>query len=138
MNYYWEKGMITFYSNFPVLLNFSFVFLTMGTIQIFNATEDPNVPGNSIRYPLVDDPQNAQTISQAFYETAWDRTRLFLHASFSDTKNHYVCEVGEDYHKLAKTYPLIDNQLDIWFSEDGERLITPEIDEFILELTFKE
>jgi hypothetical protein len=63
---------------------------------------------------------------------------LFLHARFSSATHHYVCEVGEDHHKLAKKFPLLDDQFDIRFSDDGRTLLTPEIEFFALELMFKE
>jgi hypothetical protein len=86
---------------------------------------------------LNDEDINISAIEQ-FFTTIWSRVRLFLHASLSAANNCYVCEVDEDYHKLAKIYSMMDNQLDIWFSEDEINLITHEIVKFVLELTFKD
>jgi hypothetical protein len=69
----------------------------------------------------------------------WNKTTLFLHASFSNTvKYNYVCEVNESYHKLAKKYPMLYDSFDIWFRIDGKTVFTPELDSFVLELAFKE
>jgi hypothetical protein len=46
--------------------------------------------------------------------------------------------LGEDYQKLAKIYPMMDNHFDIWFSDEEINLFTPGIDHFNLELKFKE
>ena len=112
--------------------------MTTDTLRIFNDEEDPLAPGMSINYRLVNDgPGNANN-SYAEFKSVWDRKKLFLNASFSSANGNYVCEVDEDYHKLVKTYPLSDNQFEIWFSSNGVDLIKPDITEFILELSFKE
>jgi hypothetical protein len=83
-------------------------------LRLFNLDKDPNNPGFSDIFQLTEGDQNTQPLIQTFRELAWERTRLFLHASFSSADNNYVCEVGEDYHKLAKKYPMTDKQFDIW------------------------
>jgi hypothetical protein len=70
-------------------------------MRIFNLQPDPNHPNFSIRINLTVGDQNTHSILQTF-NTIWDRSKLFLHASFSSANNNYFCEVDEDYHKLAK------------------------------------
>jgi hypothetical protein len=95
--------------------------------------ENPNNSGHSLPYRLYD----SQPIpAYQALKTIWDRKRLFLFASFSSATNHYVCEAGEDYHKLVKKYALLDNQFDIWFSDDGKIMLTPDIEFFVLEFAF--
>jgi hypothetical protein len=62
---------------------------------------------------------------------------LFLPANLSDAKDNSACDNNESYHKLAKQYHLWYDSFDIWLRTNGMRLTTPEIDFFVLELTYK-
>jgi hypothetical protein len=136
MNYTYNYGRLAVVSNFPQQLGFFFNLITIDTLRIFNDKEDPNNSGMSVDYILWNNGNG--NLSYASFIDVWDRKKLFLHASFSIANSNYVCEVDEDYHKLVKTYPLLDNQFEIWFSSNGIDLIKPDITEFILELSFKE
>jgi hypothetical protein len=57
-----------------------------------------------------------------------DRVQLFLHANFSDARCYYISENNESYHEPAKQYPFLCDSFDIWFSTNGTRLTTSEID----------
>jgi hypothetical protein len=67
----------------------------------------------------------------------WDRVQLFLHTSFSEAKNHYICDNNESYHNLTINDSMNDCRFDIPFSPHDENLTTLEIDFLMLELTFE-
>jgi hypothetical protein len=119
-----------------LLVQFNFIIIFGGDIlKSFNIRQ---------HYPHLIAITGNQTTSIAFnfncgysFEIC-DRVQLFLHASFLDAKYNHVCKNNESYYKLTKQYPLLDDDFDAWFSPNDTRLTTPEIDFFVLELTFKD
>jgi hypothetical protein len=52
--------------------------MTTDTLRIFNDDEDPNAPGMSIDYILINDGPDHQNNSYARFDYVWDRKKLFL------------------------------------------------------------
>jgi hypothetical protein len=90
------------YSDIPAGLNLTIEFST-DSIKLFSISEDhPNLMNvNGLQTIAIPLDTNYHTKFQV-----WNQVQLFLHASFSEAKNQYVCKNNEFYHKLAKKCPL--------------------------------
>ena len=72
------------------------------------------------------------------FTNAWNRTPLYFHASFSDSKHHYVCKTNDYWEKPAKLFYDNVNGLEftVYFTTDGVHKIVPRWGEILLELSF--
>ena len=72
------------------------------------------------------------------FTNVWNRTPLYFHASFSDSKKHYVCKTGDFWEKPAKLF--FDNvnglEFTVYFTTDGIHKIVPNWSNILLELSF--
>ena len=73
----------------------------------------------------------------AFLYNVWDRERLFLHASFSQANNNYVCEMDESFLVLNKEYLFDSADFDIWFSLDGRTPFKIYHDNYLFEISYQ-
>ena len=77
-------------------------------------------------------------ISSFNLTNVWNRTPLYVHASFSDSKNHYVCMTNDYWEKPSKLF--YDNvhglEFTIYFTTDGVNKIIPYYANKLLELSF--
>ena len=63
---------------------------------------------------------------------------LYFHASFSDSKYHYVCKTNDYWEKPAKLFYDNINGLEftVYFTTDGVHKIIPNWSNILLELSF--
>ena len=71
------------------------------------------------------------------YVNVWDRQRIYMHASFSQARNNYVCEMNETFiNGMEKDFNYNAAQFDVWFSRDGKTPFKLNNDNFMFELQF--
>ena len=104
--------------------------------SLFNQTnrpfysEEENIDNyDELTTPLVDSYQ---------LPNVWSREPLYVHASFSNSKKHYLCRTGDFWFKPSKYYYDNTNQNDfqIFFTTDGIHKIVPHDAVKIIELCF--
>ena len=104
---------------------------------------DPNNPvkGHDV------DPESGTITFAMGYETGtydyadlfgnvWDRQRLYMHGSFSQARNHFVCEAGETFWVMNKDFNYNSTRFDVWFSLDGRTPFILHNDNYMFELGF--
>ena len=86
---------------------------------------------------------NFNTTSLSFvqrydFTNVWNRTPLYFHASFSDSKYHYVCKTDDYWEKPGKLF--FDNvhglEFQVYFTTDGVHKVIPFYAVKLLELSF--
>ena len=77
-------------------------------------------------------------VNEYNFINVWNRTPLYFHASFSDSKYHYVCKTNDYWEKPAKLF--YDNvnglEFNVYFTTDGIHKIIPNWSNKLLELSF--
>ena len=68
----------------------------------------------------------------------WSREPLYVHASFSSSKKHYLCRTGDFWFKPSKYYydNITNDLFDIYFTTDGTNKIIPYDAIKVIELCF--
>lgn len=104
--------------------------------QLFNQTGNPF-------YSAQDDRTQYNTnvlAPQPGYQmiNVWSREPLYVHASFSSSKKHYLCRTGDFWFKPSKYYydNIANNEFFIHFTTDGSHFIIPYDAIKVIELCF--
>ena len=83
-------------------------------------------------------PASLAFVDEYRFTNVWNRTPLYFHASFSDSKYHYVCKTNDYWEKPAKLFYDNVNGLEftVYFTTDGVHKIVPRWCNIVLELSF--
>ena len=105
--------------------------------QLFNQTGDP--------FPDMLTFDNTGTISQTYevdsiyMANVWSRKELYVHASFSNAHNRFLCLSDDFYEDVDKYYE--DNthrsNFSLYFTTNGTQKITPYSAQILIELRYK-
>lgn len=104
--------------------------------NVFNQTSYPF----NINFDDVDDytEESMEPLPLFSLSNVWSREPLYVHASFSSSKKHYLCRTGDFWFKPSKYYydNITNDEFDIFFTTDGTHWIIPYDAVKIIELCF--
>ena len=84
------------------------------------------------------DMNSTQPVNGFYLTNVWSREPLYVHASFSTSKKHYLCRTGDFWFKPSKYYydNINSNDFEVYFTTDGNKRIIPHDAVKIIELCF--
>ena len=88
--------------------------------------------------PIQQLPQGYTPTDSIILYNVWNRTPLYLHASFSNSKNHYLCLSEEHWERPGKLYTdnTYGSEFTVYYTTDGTHKIIPLYAHKIIELSF--
>ena len=103
---------------------------------LFNQTGNPFY-SNQNNHALYDTNVLVQQTGYELYNV-WSREPLYVHASFSSSKKHYLCRTGDFWFKPSKYYydNITNNEFFIHFTTDGSHFVIPYDAIKVIELCF--
>jgi hypothetical protein len=138
LEYVYSDGAVNFSSNIPRQKYQSAIQFRQDSLKLLGIKPESAYYLDHFESILIPIHLNIKHPAINTFRDVWGVDNLYLHSSFSDKPFGYVCRANEKYNKLSKCFPIRDVGFDIWFTIDGKKLFTPEIDMLLLELSFKE
>ena len=104
--------------------------------QLLNQTGNPfgSVQNDPSQYNVA----STAPTTQIQLSNVWSREPLYVHATFSSSKRHYLCRTGDFWFKPSKYYydNITNNEFYIYFTTDGSHFIIPYDAIKVVELCF--
>ena len=111
-----------------------------GLVDLFNQKPDSEKINEICKdmWDWDEDDLNSYAPSETTLENVWNRDQLYLHASFSNSKRHYLCFSNEVWERPSKIY--FDNtygsEFSVYYTTDGIHRLDPLYAHKLIELSF--
>ena len=104
--------------------------------QLLNQTGNPF--GSAQNNHALYDTSVLSVVEEYQLSNVWSREPLYVHATFSSSKRHYLCRTGDFWFKPSKYYydNITNNEFYVYFTTDGSHFIIPYDAIKVIELCF--